>query len=402
MRAEVISIGTELLLGDINDTNATFIAQSLREIGLDLLYRTTVGDNEERIAQVINVALDRADVVITTGGLGPTVDDVTREGIANATGRPLEFHQSLLDQIQERFRRFGVRMTDNNHRQAYAPQGAILVENPVGTAPVFILETERGVVLTLPGVPREMEHLLREAFIPWLKKRIGHRAVIRSLVLRTAGIGESQVDAKIADLMVAANPTVGLAAHSGQTDIRITAKAGSDAEADRLISPIEAEIRSRVGEWIYATGSQPIEEVVAALLAAKQASLAIVEHGTHGALNSRMQAAAKEHGELQVFPVDFGAAPDAELPALQAAEQAAERARVEQSAGFGLAAIVHESTANGDKSTDIGLALATEDGIRSRAFSWGAERTDGHVWVTTHALAQLWRYLASLASPPQA
>ena len=138
MKAEVISIGTELLLGDITDTNAVHIAQSLRDIGLDLLYRTTVGDNEERIRQVVDIALDRADIVITTGGLGPTVDDVTREGIASATGPPLEFQQPLLDQIGERFRRFGVKMTENNRRQAYAPQGAILVENPVGTAPIFM------------------------------------------------------------------------------------------------------------------------------------------------------------------------------------------------------------------------------------------------------------------------
>lgn len=182
MRAEIITIGTELLLGEIDDTNATYLARKLREIGVDLYYRTTVGDNERRIAEVIDNALDRVDVVITTGGLGPTVDDVTREGIARATGRPLQFSQALLDQIADRFRRFDVRMSENNRRQAYIPQGAIPIENPVGTAPVFILETERGIIMTLPGVPREMKYLMENNMLPWLAARVESPAVITSMI----------------------------------------------------------------------------------------------------------------------------------------------------------------------------------------------------------------------------
>ena len=199
MQAELISVGTELLLGEITDTNATAIAKALTEIGLDLIYRTTVGDNQQRIAQIIDLALDRVEVVITTGGLGPTVDDVTREAVAQATGHPLEFQPILLEQISNRFRRFGVEMSENNRRQAYVPQGAIPIENPVGTAPIFILKTERGVVMTLPGVPREMKHLLENALIPWLKDYLGESAVIKSQTLRTVGIGESQIDIRIAD-----------------------------------------------------------------------------------------------------------------------------------------------------------------------------------------------------------
>lgn len=396
MKAEVISIGTELLLGDITDTNAVHIAQALRDIGLDLLYRTTVGDNEDRIRQVVDIALARADIVITTGGLGPTVDDVTREGIAGATGRPLEFQQVLLDQIAERFRRFGVKMTENNRRQAYAPQGAILIENPVGTAPIFILETERGVVMTLPGVPREMEYLLRESLIPWLKSHLGDPSVIKSLVLRTAGIGESQVDARIADLMTASNPTVGLAAHSGQTDIRITAKAASEAEADALIGPVEAEIRDRVGEWIYGTGGQSIEDVVAGLLAKAGASVAVAEVGTDSTLVERLQGAIRAFGNVRLVlqPVDTPTSDPSATPVM-IAEEIAKRARDAAGTTFGLAAIVHEQGADGGKSIEIGIALASEKGVRSRATSWGAQRTDGPIWVSTSALAQMWRDLAA-------
>ena len=158
--AEIIAIGTELLLGEITDTNSVFMARQLRNIGVNVYFMTTVGDNRGRIADSIEAALSRAGIVITCGGLGPTVDDVTRQAIADATDRPLEFHQSLFDTIAERFRGFGVRMTDNNRQQAYLPQDAILIENPVGTAPSFIVESDAGIIISLPGVPREMKYLL--------------------------------------------------------------------------------------------------------------------------------------------------------------------------------------------------------------------------------------------------
>ncbi len=199
MNAEIISIGTELLLGEIVDTNSAHIARRLRDIGLNLYFTTTVGDNRQRIASAISTALDRADVIITTGGLGPTVDDMTRQAVADATGRELVFRQDLLDQIAERFNRFGSRMSENNRQQAYIPAGAIPIENPVGTAPCFIVESERGVVISLPGVPREMKHLLETAVIPYLRDRLGLTEVIKARVLRTAGIGESHIDEAIAD-----------------------------------------------------------------------------------------------------------------------------------------------------------------------------------------------------------
>ena len=220
MNAEIVSIGTELLLGEIIDTNSTHIARTLRDIGVNIFYMTSVGDNEQRITDTLKRGLSRSDLIITTGGLGPTVDDVTRQAVAAATNRGLEFHQSLLDQIAERFARFGSRMSENNRQQAYLPENAILIENPVGTAPCYIVESDKGIIISLPGVPREMKFLLSETVIPYLQNKMGDAKIIKALVLKTAGIGESHLDEKIADLMTSANPTVGLAAHIGQTDIR--------------------------------------------------------------------------------------------------------------------------------------------------------------------------------------
>ena len=166
MHAEIVMIGTELLLGELVDTNANRLARALRDIGLDLLYKTTVGDNEKRITEVLNLALDRSDVIITSGGIGPTADDVTRQAVANATGRNLVYSTELEAQIEARFRSFGRKMAENNKHQAYIPEGALPLPNPVGTAPCFLSEDTRGRggVISLPGVPRELEHMMKQMY----------------------------------------------------------------------------------------------------------------------------------------------------------------------------------------------------------------------------------------------
>ena len=288
MQAEIISIGTELLLGAIVDTNAAYISRQLAEIGVDLYHRLTVGDNEERIARCIEEALQRADVVICSGGLGPTVDDVTRQAVARATGRELVLDEEMLGWIEERFRGWGHPMSDNNRRQALKPQGAIAIENPVGTAPIFIVQDQRGDVIVLPGVPHEMEHLMEHQVIPYLKRKLGHQEVIKVRVLRTVGIGESQVDSRIGDLMESENPTVGLAAHPGQTDVRIVAKAASEEEANRLIAEMEEQVRQRLGEVIYGVGEETVAEVVARMLAERELTLGTVECGVDGIVSRRI------------------------------------------------------------------------------------------------------------------
>ena len=284
MEAEIITIGTELLLGEIVDTNTRYIAHSLREIGLDLYRTSTVGDNIDRIAEEVQASMQRADAVITTGGLGPTIDDPTREGIAKACGVETIFIPELWQQIEERFSGFGSVPTENNRRQAYIPAGSIPIENPVGTAPGFIVETAHSVVISLPGVPAEMQHLLVNDVIPYLKRRLGLKSIIKSRIVRTAGIGESMLDQIIEDLEKLHNPTVGLSAHPGRVDIRITAKAKTNQEADKMISSIEATLEDRIGRSIYGKDDQTLESVVVYLLKEKRMHLALLEAGTDGAL----------------------------------------------------------------------------------------------------------------------
>ncbi len=289
--AEIITIGTEILLGDILDTNAQYIARSLRNVGVDLFRKTTVGDNIQRIARIVQESLSRCDIVITTGGLGPTVDDPTREAVALALGVDTEYRGELWDQIVARFQRYRRPPTDNNRRQAYVPQGAIAVENPVGTAPAFIVEIEKKSIICLPGVPREMEYLWMHRAIPYLRQRYGLTGIIKTRLLHTAGVGESVIDDRIGDLERLSNPTVGLAAHSGQVDVRIAVKAGSEAEADTLIAPIETELRERLGKWIYGVDQETLEEVALRALDKQGWGMAVIEAGLGGELIRRLTSA---------------------------------------------------------------------------------------------------------------
>jgi len=286
--AEIITIGTEILLGEIVDTNAQYLARQLRDDGIDLYRKTSVGDNARRIAQVIQDSLERCDIVITTGGLGPTVDDPTREAVALAVGVQTEFRPELWEQIQARFRRFNRQPTQNNRRQAFVPQGAIAVENPVGTAPAFIVEHRGQVIIALPGVPREMEYLMQNTILPYLRQKFGLSGIIKARILHTAGVGESQIDDLIADLEAYSNPTVGLAAHSGQVDVRITAKADSEAAANTLIEPVEATLRQRLGEWVYGADQETQEEIALRAVASNGWNLVVVEAGLNGNLLRRL------------------------------------------------------------------------------------------------------------------
>jgi nicotinamide-nucleotide amidase len=286
--AEIITIGTELLLGETVDTNTRYIARNLRDEGVDLYRASTVGDNVERIANIIREGLTRADIIITTGGLGPTIDDPTRDAVALGVGVPTEFQPDLWDQIKERFQRYGRTPTENNKRQAFVPKGAIPVENPVGTAPAFIVEVGERSIIALPGVPREMEYLLQNKVIPYLQERYGISGVIKARVLHTSGVGESQIDERIGDLERLCNPTVGLAAHAGQVDVRITAKAETEQKANLLINELETELRDRLGRWIYGIDEDTLEGVALQNIYSHGWNLCVVEAGFNGLLIRRL------------------------------------------------------------------------------------------------------------------
>ncbi len=294
--AEIITIGTEILLGEIVDTNTRYIAQVLRGMGVDLYRTITIGDNVERIADAIRNSMKRAEIVITTGGLGPTVDDPTREAVARAAGVELEFREDLWEQVIETISRYGRKPSENQKRQAYAPKGALGINNPVGTAPCFIVEHDsplplgegqgvrESIVISLPGVPNEMEHILHESVVPYLQKRFNLNQIIKIKVLHCAGLGEGLIDEKIADLETLSNPTVGLAAHTGVVDIRIAAKAKNEAEADEMIARIEHDVRERLGDVVFGANEDQLEDAALNAVASRGWSLIGLESNLNGLL----------------------------------------------------------------------------------------------------------------------
>lgn len=281
--AEIITIGTELLLGEIQDTNSKYIARVLRDIGVDLYRLSTVGDNQGRITATILEALSRAEIVITTGGLGPTVDDPTRQAVADAADLLLKYHPELWDSICKRFERFNRTPTENNKRQAFIPEGAIVIENDVGTAPAFVIELGHKCIISLPGVPREMEYLIQTKVLDYLKNRYALQStIIKAKVIHTVSKGESAIDEVIGELEKLSNPTVGLLAHPGQTDIRVTAKAPSAIEAETMIEPIVEILYEKLADVIYGIDDETLEMVVSKLIKENNLHLAVVECGLEG------------------------------------------------------------------------------------------------------------------------
>jgi len=293
--AEIVAIGSELLLGQIVDTNSAWMAQRLTALGVNLYFKSVVGDNTARMKEVITRAMERSDIVITSGGLGPTQDDLTREIVAEVTGRKLIQNAEMLEQVEEHFRRRGRAMTPNNIRQSYMPEGALPVKNPNGTAPCFIVEDPRSVIYCLPGVPVEMKWLFENEVEPYLRKKFDLAEVIHYRVLKVIGIGESAVDDKIGHLIASSsNPTVGVLALPGQVDVRIAAKAANRDDANKMIAPVEEEVRRLLGNAIFAADDETMEHVVGRLLRQQNRSVAVYEDVTCGQLAERLQSASTE------------------------------------------------------------------------------------------------------------
>ncbi len=263
--AELIAIGTELLLGEIQDTNTRYLTRQLRNLGVDVFRATIIGDNPLRIADVIREALSRSEIVITTGGLGPTVDDPTRNAAALAFNVDVEFHPELWKEISSRFISRGIQPSENNKKQAFLPQGALPLSNPVGTAPAFYINRNPGLLICLPGVPSEMETIFQSSVIQLLQQIYGFNAIIRTRTLRTCCMGESSIDTLIADLETLSNPTVGLCAHPGIVDIRITAKANSEETANKMINAIDEEIRQRLPKVIFGVDNLTLPHAIDSL-----------------------------------------------------------------------------------------------------------------------------------------
>jgi len=289
MNAEIVSIGTELLLGDIVNTNAAFLSGKLAEAGIDVFHQITVGDNPARLTAAILRALGRSDIVITSGGLGPTVDDITMETIAHILRKPLVLDKTVLRRVKAYFKLRDVKFPEECVRQAYIPEGVTRVYNKVGTAPGLVAKYATKLIVCLPGPPREIEPMFNNTILPLLRKNLKNDWVIRSRTIKTTGLAESQVDGKVRDLLNLKPPTtVGIYAKLRQVELKIMAKARTEKEALGNISGIERKIRLRLGEYIFGRDGETLESAVGSILAKKGLTIATAESCTGGLLANRI------------------------------------------------------------------------------------------------------------------
>ena len=396
MIVEVIAVGTELLLGQIINSNPATIGEALAERGFDAHYQQSVGDNIERIAFTIRAALDRADAVIITGGIGPTQDDITREAVSAATGRELVFSEEYAEELREFFASRGRVMVESNLRQAYYPVGAELLPNPRGTAPGIALEHDGKLIFCVPGVPAEMEHLVLEEVLPRLSAVSGESEVIVSRLIRTWGRGESDVAEVLDDLYEATNPSIAFLASASEIKIRITAKAADDAAALALIEPVDLEVRARLGDIVFGTDDETIEKILLQTLGDLGYTIGTAESMTGGLVAARL---TELPGSSAVFKGGI-VAYDSELKQrlLGVSDVSAvvnEATAVEMAAGarelLGVDVAVAVTGSAGPDAMEkppgtIVVGVATPDDVRAKEMRYPGDRERVRVYGTTAAL----------------
>jgi nicotinamide-nucleotide amidase len=387
MRAELISVGTELLLGQIVDTNATFLARLLASYGVDVLFKQTVGDNLERVRGAVELALTRADIIVMTGGLGPTEDDLTAEAVAAAAGVPMVFDQSVADSIRMFFELRRRAAPESVFSQARIPAGSQVVANRRGTAPGLIVPAGARTVFLFPGVPREMEGLAADGLVPWLDARSAG-IVIRSRTLRIAGLGESVVEERVRALIHDGNPTVAPYAKQGEVHLRITAKA-APAHAEAMIARAEADLRDRLGDAVFGVDDESLHEVTARLLIDRRRTLALAESCTGGMVAARLTEVPGSSAFLLSGVVAYSNAAkirDLDVPAAllechgavsgPVAEAMARGARSRAGADIGLGITGIAGPTGATAAKPVGLvyvSLETEAGSRTEELRFGEQ-----------------------------
>lgn len=288
MKTELVCVGTELLLGNILNTNAKYLSEKCAELGLSLYYQTVVGDNDERLKDIVRTAFERSDVVIFTGGLGPTNDDITKEVVSEALGLSLVYDEQAGKELEQRLKRFGVPITENNYKQAYVPEGCTVLYNHNGTAPGILAEKDGKVAVLLPGPPRELEPMFEEYCVPYFKQRSG--CEIDSVMVKLIGIGESSAAAKVDDILKnSTNPTVAPYAKQTQVHLRVTAQAETAEACSELMKPVLSELKERLGEYIYTMDAdKDIEDVLYDLLKERDLTITTAESCTGGLVAGRI------------------------------------------------------------------------------------------------------------------
>ena len=415
MRAEIVAVGTELLLGQIANTNARWMSESLAAIGVDVLHHQAVGDNLERIVEAMRLASSRAEVVVVTGGLGPTQDDITRDALGVLLEAPMVRHPELEEMLREKFRSFGRReMPESNLRQAEVPEGARYIRPDRGTAPGLEAELSDGVrIYAVPGVPEEMIEMMEGTILPELAVAAG--GVVRSRVLRCAGIGESALAERVDDLFSGStNPTIAFLASSGEVKVRITAKAPTAREADALIEPVAEEVRRRLGDEVFTSEDESLEQAVVRLLATSGTTLACAESITGGGVGARLTSIP---GASEVFvgsavvyrneakTAVLGVSPETlEGPGPVSEECAREMAagarRVFGSdLGLALTGAAGPESHGGAPPGVIWIALEGDDVAHARGFQVPGERDRVRRWAEQAALDLVRRYLEGRPLP---
>jgi nicotinamide-nucleotide amidase len=405
VNAEIIGVGTEILLGQIANTNAREISEMLADAGVNVLHHQTVGDNVERIAEAFVLALSRADVVIATGGLGPTDDDVTREGLAAALGLSLHRVPEIEEHLRERFARMHRDMPASNLRQADVPEGARYLLPELGTAPGLVLERDGRRVYVVPGVPGEMRDMMHRAILPELTTG----ATIRSRVLRCTGLAEAAVGERLSDLFERAeNPTIAYLAGGGEVKIRLTAKAATAEAADALLAPLADEIRARLGTAVFGEGQEQLEAVVGRLLADRKLHLACAESLSGGLLAARIVAVPSAStyfaGSAVVYSPEAkrdllgvsretmeGPGTVSEACALEMAHGARRVFRAD--VGLALTGVAGPDQLEGKPPGTVWIGLAAEDVEEARTFVAPGDRDLVRRFATQAALDLLRRYM---------
>lgn len=399
MIVEVVAVGTELLLGQIVNGNGATIGAALAESGFDAHFQQVVGDNLGRMEEALRIAMGRSDAVIVTGGIGPTQDDLTREGLAAVTGRRLVRDEGQVEALRRRFEAAGREMPASNLRQADVPEGAELVPNPKGTAPGIALVHEGTMVFVVPGVPEEMAWLLRHEVLPRLRAAAGIEEVIVSRLLRTWGHSESRVAELLDDLYGSVNPSIAFLASSGEIKIRITAKAADETAARALIVPVEDAVRERLGTTVFGVDAETIESVVLAALEERGWTMGTAESATGGLVAQRLTsvpgASRVFRGSIVAYATDLKASllavPQETLRAGVVSEDTAEAmARgARRALGVDVAVAVTGSAGPDPQEREAGtmvFGVATPEGVRSRTLRLPGDRERVRTYASTAGL----------------
>ncbi len=409
MIVEIVSTGTELLLGQIINTNSAWLSEQLNALGFNVMYHSTVGDNRERMAQVFTAALQRADIVVTSGGLGPTLGDITKEVSAKLLNRELCLHQQSAASIQTYFSSRGLDMPESNLRQALAPKDAIVLANNCGTAPGVIIEEAGKSIIHLPGPPNELKAMFTQEVIPYLNRRYLAQGVIASRVLRVYGIGESSLEVVLKDLIEAqSNPTIALLVKDCEIHIRLTARGENASEAQMAIQQIEPIILERLGDLVFGGDSDSLEMVIGRLLREKGLTVSLAESCTGGLVSSRLTDIAGSSDYViggivcysNAIKSDFVGVPDTLLEAHGAVSEptavsmaANIRNKFGTSIGIGITGIAGPGGAVPGKPVGlVYIAIDGPKGSRCFRFQFSGERKEIKQRTSQAALFELRRY----------